>query len=147
MQQFLKPASQIWDIFEGESLFTGHDPEFRTYRSRAHLAEMISVLGSPPLSLLAQGKLSHRFFSNEGTPTSYFSGESRYLLTMSDILGDFCDGISLQNRIPLEKRETTLEGQDKASFLRLIRRMLHWEPGKRCSAKMPKNSVRDFPAS
>jgi len=134
-QFFLKLASQIWDIFEGESLFTGHDPEFRTYRSRAHLAEMISLLGPPPLSLLAQGKLSHTFFSDEGKPTFFLSGECRYPLTLSDFLGDFCAGISLQDRIPLEQRETTLEGQDKANFLRLVRKMLQWEPVKRSSAK------------
>ncbi|GIJ87713.1 hypothetical protein Asppvi_006626 [Aspergillus pseudoviridinutans] len=104
----------IWDIFEGESLFTGHDPELQTYRSRAHLAEMISLLGPPPLSLLAQGKASRKFFSDEG---------------------DFCAGIPLRDRIPLEDRETTLEGQDKASFLRFMRKMLQWEPGKRSSAK------------
>ncbi|KAN0070601.1 CMGC/SRPK protein kinase [Elaphomyces granulatus] len=50
----------IWNIFEGESLFTGHDPEFQTYRSRAHLAEIIRLLGPPPPSLLARGMLSHK---------------------------------------------------------------------------------------
>ncbi|KAG6151113.1 hypothetical protein E4U11_008007 [Claviceps purpurea] len=32
----------IWDTVQGETLFTGHDPELKTYRGRAHLAEMIS---------------------------------------------------------------------------------------------------------
>ena len=70
MQPFLKFISQIWDIFESESLFTGHGPVFQTYRSREHLAEIISLLGPPPSSLLEQGKLSHKFFSDEGKPTS-----------------------------------------------------------------------------
>ncbi|GFF55895.1 hypothetical protein IFM58399_10185 [Aspergillus lentulus] len=104
----------IWDIFEDGFSFTGHDPELQTYRSRAHLAEVISLLGPPPPSLLSQGRLSHKFFSDEG---------------------DFCAGIPLQHRIPLEERETALEGQDKASFLRFMRNMLQWEPGKRSSAK------------
>lgn len=60
---------QIWDIFEDGSLFTGQDPELRTYRSRAHLAEMISLLGPPPPGLLAQGNLSRKFFSEEGAST------------------------------------------------------------------------------
>ncbi|KAJ5507899.1 hypothetical protein N7527_010042 [Penicillium freii] len=104
----------IWDLFETESLFTGYDPEFQTYRSRAHLSEMISLLGPPPLSLLAQGKSSHKFFSNEG---------------------DFCVETPFQPRIPLEERETTLEGEDKSKFLHLIRKMLQWEPGMRSCAK------------
>lgn len=62
----LTSVSQIWDLFEREPLFTGHDPEFQTYRSRAHLAEIISLLGPPPTSLLAQGRSSHKFFSDEG---------------------------------------------------------------------------------
>ncbi|KFZ07191.1 hypothetical protein V501_06690 [Pseudogymnoascus sp. VKM F-4519 (FW-2642)] len=56
----------IWDVYEGGSLFTGYDPEFQKYRSRAHLAEMINLLGPPPSSLLAQGELRDKFFSSEG---------------------------------------------------------------------------------
>lgn len=70
VQRFLKLTSQIWNIFEGESLFTGQDPEFQTYRSRAHLAEIIRLLGPPPPSLLAQGKLTRKFFSKEGKSTA-----------------------------------------------------------------------------
>ncbi|PYI09675.1 kinase-like protein [Aspergillus sclerotiicarbonarius CBS 121057] len=104
----------IWNIFEGESLFTGHDPEFQAYRSRAHLAEMITLLGPPPPDLLARGNLSHKFFSDEG---------------------DFYAKSLLDNPNPLEQRETSLEGEDKACFLRLVRKMLQWEPAKRSSAK------------
>ncbi|KAL4988836.1 kinase-like domain-containing protein [Aspergillus falconensis] len=95
----------IWNIFEGRSLFTGRDPEFQAYRSRAHLAEIISLLGPPPPSLLARAKLRQKFFSDD------------------------------KDRITLEQRETTLEGQDKAQFVRLIQKMLQWEPEKRSSAK------------
>lgn len=38
-------------------------------------------------------------------------------------------------RTPLEQRETSLEGEDKEQFLRLVRKMLQWEPEKRSSAK------------
>lgn len=104
----------IWDLFESESLFTGYDAEFKTYRSRAHLGEMISLLGPPPLSLLAQGKSSHKFFSSKG---------------------DFCAKMPLRARVSLEQRESTLEGEEKLKFLNLIRKMLQWEPGMRSSAK------------
>ncbi|KAK7704989.1 hypothetical protein SLS57_010272 [Botryosphaeria dothidea] len=97
----------IWDAFEGEHLFTGRDPELETYRGRAHLAEMIALLGPPPPGLLARAKLRSKFFSD---------AES----------------------IPLERRETTLEGEDKKEdrecFLRFMRKMLQWEPEKRSSA-------------
>lgn len=57
---------KVWDIFEGGHLFTGQDPEHKTYRSRAHLAEMIALLGAPPLDLLQRGGLSHKFFADDG---------------------------------------------------------------------------------
>lgn len=57
---------QIWNLFEGGSLFRGQDPEFQAYRSRAHLAEMIRLLGLPPRDFLARGNLSPKFFSDEG---------------------------------------------------------------------------------
>ncbi|EFR05285.1 kinase dsk1 [Nannizzia gypsea CBS 118893] len=96
----------IWNIFEGGSLFSGQDPESQSYRGRAHLAEMIQLLGPPPPDFVAKGNLS-----------------------------EFCADVAVGDRIPLEKRETTLEGQDKASFLRLMEKMLQWDPAKRSSAK------------
>jgi hypothetical protein len=53
-------------MFEGERLFTGYDPILHTYQSRAHLAEMIALLGPPPPSLLARANLRREFFSEEG---------------------------------------------------------------------------------
>ena len=57
---------QVWDLFEGGHLFTGHDPEVHRYRSRAHLAEMIALLGPPPQELLAKGSASKKFFTEQG---------------------------------------------------------------------------------
>ncbi|KXN92839.1 Serine/threonine-protein kinase SRPK [Leucoagaricus sp. SymC.cos] len=56
----------VWDIFEGGHLFTGYDTEHAAYRSRAHLAEMIALLGPPPPSLLAWGHTTSKFFSDAG---------------------------------------------------------------------------------
>ncbi|PLB49327.1 kinase-like protein [Aspergillus steynii IBT 23096] len=104
----------VWDIYEGGSLFSGRDPEFQRYRSRAHLAEMINLLGPPPAGVLAQGGRRDEFFE-EG------------VFRAKDLLTD---------RVPLEERETTLQGEEeREAFLRLMRKMLQWEPGKRGSAK------------
>ncbi|KKY16588.1 putative protein kinase domain protein [Diplodia seriata] len=101
----------IWDAFEGGHLFTGHDPEHETYRSRAHLAEMIALLGPPPLSLLARANFKSKFFSDAG---------------------EFSAGITPPESTPLEERETTIEdGEDREIFLRFMRKMLQWEPEKR----------------
>ena len=47
-------------------MFTGRDPEHDSYRGRAHLSEMIALLGPPPPSLLARANLRSKFFSDEG---------------------------------------------------------------------------------
>lgn len=69
--KFLGLRCQIWNLFEGESLFSGQDPEYQTYRSRAHLAEIIRLLGPPPPSFLARGALTQKFFSEEGNSPIY----------------------------------------------------------------------------
>ncbi|KAI8725372.1 Protein kinase domain-containing protein [Fusarium sp. LHS14.1] len=104
----------IWDLFESGHLFTGRDPEHQTYRSRAHLAEIIALLGQPPRALLQSGKSSHKFFTDQG---------------------DFCADIPLLDSTSLEKRETTLEGESQRRFLAMMQQMLQWDPLKRSSAK------------
>lgn len=56
------------------------------------------------------------------------------LLTVSAILGDFLIGELVGEHVPIEQRETSLEGEEKEMFLRLVRKMLQWEPEKRSSA-------------
>ncbi|EEU45186.1 uncharacterized protein NECHADRAFT_41442 [Fusarium vanettenii 77-13-4] len=104
----------IWDLFEGGHLFSGRDPEHQTYRSRAHLAEIIALLGQPPRALLQSGKSSHKFFTDHG-----------------DLRAD----IPLLDRTSFEKRETNLEGSSQRRFLAMMQKMLQWDPSKRSSAK------------
>ncbi|CAK45958.1 putative protein kinase [Aspergillus niger CBS 101883] len=84
------------------------------YRSRAHFAEIIRLLGPPPPELLAKGRLRHKFFSDDG---------------------DFLAQSLLGDRIPLEDRETSFKGLNKTRFLVFVRKMLQWDPNKRSSAK------------
>ncbi|KAF5648497.1 CMGC SRPK kinase [Fusarium tjaetaba] len=104
----------IWDIFEGRHMFTGHDPEFQKYRSRAHLAEIIALLGQPPSKVLQAGKASHKFFTDTG---------------------DFRKEIELPERTSLADQEVSLEGERKEMFLAMMNRMLQWDPANRASAK------------
>lgn len=54
---------------------------------------------------------------------------------MPDFIDDLRAKVPSEGRIPLERRETTLQGQDKANFLRLMEKMLQWEPANRSSAR------------
>nr|POE77426.1 serine/threonine-protein kinase srpk [Quercus suber] len=102
----------IWNV-GCEHLFTGRNPELGVYRGRAHLAEMIALLGPPPPHLLARANLARKFFSEEGIPVP-------------------CPRT-------LEDRETSLRGEesktDRESFLRFMRKMLQWEPEQRSCAR------------
>ncbi|KAF5660167.1 CMGC SRPK kinase [Fusarium heterosporum] len=101
------------DLFQGRGLFTGQDPELQTYRSRAHPAEIIALLGPPPQSLLQSGKDSHRFFTEIG----------------------FRNDIPIPERTTLEEQETRLDGRNRHTFLAMMRKILQWDPSKRGSAK------------
>jgi len=59
-------GAMIWDVFEGGHLFYGEDPTGKGYTTRAHLAEVVGLLGSPPLDLLERGVRSKEFFSEDG---------------------------------------------------------------------------------
>lgn len=47
-------------------MFYGNDPDGKGYSTRAHLAEVIGVLGPPPLDMLRRGKRSHEIFTEKG---------------------------------------------------------------------------------
>lgn len=81
----------------GSNLIHGIDPEHHKYRRRAHLVEMVSLLGPPALGVLSQGP---------GELWSKFSEPRIY----SEQLG-----------MAFEDEE------DKQMFSRLIRKMLQTE--------------------
>lgn len=59
-------GAMIWDVFQGGHLFYGQDPTGKGYTTRAHLAEIIGLLGPPPLDLLERGIRGKEFFSEAG---------------------------------------------------------------------------------
>ncbi|KAK1772447.1 Serine/threonine-protein kinase [Phialemonium atrogriseum] len=104
----------IWDIFEGGLSFRGTDLELGVYRGRAHLAEMIALLGPPTPEFLNRGKLRSKFFSESG---------------------EWQAGIKPLPPVSLGKLETNLEGMDKELFLQLMGKMLQWAPEDRATPR------------
>ena len=47
-------------------MFYGNDPDGKGYSTRAHLAEVVALLGPPPLYFLKHGKRSPEFFTEDG---------------------------------------------------------------------------------
>ncbi|KAG8156431.1 hypothetical protein KVR01_013665 [Diaporthe batatas] len=104
----------IWDLFEGRHLFYGQDPDGKGYSTRAHLAEVIALLGPPPLDLVKRGVRSDEFFTEEGQWRSE---------------------VVVPKPTTLEENEFFLEGEDKEMFISLVRGMLQWRPEDRKTAK------------
>ncbi|POR38337.1 Uncharacterized protein TPAR_01454 [Tolypocladium paradoxum] len=103
----------IWDLFQGRHLFYGDDPVKRKYTTRAHLAEVVGMLGPPPLDLLQRGRRSTEFFTEDGK-------------WKADV--DVPEGTSLEDSVP------HLEGEKREEFLTFVRGMLQWRPEDRKTA-------------
>lgn len=56
----------MWDLFERKHLFYRDDPDGKGYSTQAHLAEIMGILGPPPLDMLPHGKQSHEIFTSDG---------------------------------------------------------------------------------
>ncbi|KFZ00370.1 hypothetical protein V500_01073 [Pseudogymnoascus sp. VKM F-4518 (FW-2643)] len=104
----------IWDLFEGKHMFYGNDPDGKGCSTRAHLAEVIGMLGPPPADFLKRGIRSHEFFAEDGTWKS---------------------DVEVPQYTSLERSEEFLEGKTKVMFLDFMRGMLQWRPEDRKTAK------------
>ena len=107
---------QLWHVFEGESLFHPYTPKTGAESDFAHLKEMVAIMGPPPPALL------NRSARLEFVRKHWFDQNGQWISTI---------------RIPdmsLESLETRLENEDKAEFLRFMRRFLQWDPEMRATA-------------
>ncbi|PSN61879.1 kinase-like protein [Corynespora cassiicola Philippines] len=106
----------IWNLgtLLRKHIFHGRGPKEDRYMTRAHIAEMVALMGPPPLELLKCRKRSSEFFNKDG---------------------HCCSGIDLPKATSLEESEGNLEGVDRESFLSFIRKMLQWEPRRPQTAK------------
>ncbi|KAF1948632.1 kinase domain-containing protein [Byssothecium circinans] len=107
-------GAMIWDVFQGGHLFHGEDPTGKGYTTRAHLAEVIELLGPPPSDLLERGVRSKEFFS-EG--------------------GRWIADIPIRQGNSLNMAEHFLTGRNKVMFLDFVRGMLAWRPEDRKTAR------------
>ncbi|KAK3292975.1 kinase domain-containing protein [Chaetomium fimeti] len=107
-------GAMIWDVFQGRHLFYGQDPTGKGYTTRAHLAEVVGLLGPPPLDLLERGVRSKEFFSENG---------------------QWVADVPIPQGNSLENAEHFLAGRNKTMFLDFVRGMLAWRPEDRKTAK------------
>ncbi|KAK1074740.1 hypothetical protein LTR74_000984 [Friedmanniomyces endolithicus] len=98
-------AMTLWDLFEPKRLFRPHGEDGR-YSESIHLAQMISIMGPPPLDFLQRSEKSKLFWDDEGE----WKGDVPIPETT------------------LALAEARLQGEEKEHFLTFMRKMLQWKP-------------------
>lgn len=124
---------------EGRELFTHIRSGQGEYDVRAHLAEMIALLGAPSKILIdreirwSEVKWSHAMPNSEGKlcqgAREYYGGP------FSNSEGEFMHKDLIPIDVRLEDSVLSLEGEDKRLFLDFIKKMLQWLPEDRKTAK------------
>ncbi|KZF26273.1 kinase-like protein [Xylona heveae TC161] len=102
----------IWDLFEDHHLFDGRGPDGKHSNAQL-LAEMMAMIGPPPLSFLRRRDQSCRYWDH--------SGNWKGPVEVPDLT--------------LEDSEEYLEGENMETFLRFMQKMLRWDPRDRQSAR------------
>ncbi|KAE8329156.1 kinase-like protein [Aspergillus sergii] len=105
-------GQMAWTLFEQGHLFRNISLDSETEKAQ-RFAEMISLLGPPPVEFLRRSKESLKFWDENGN-------------WKSDV------------KIPeqsLEGRESRLQADDQVLFLRFLRKTMRWLPEERPTAK------------
>ncbi|MCJ1462040.1 hypothetical protein MMC07_000640 [Pseudocyphellaria aurata] len=102
----------IWDMFEDKHLFDARNANGKE-SSLHHMAEMVALLGLPPLDFLQRSETSWEYF---------------------DTTGNWKGAVEIP-KVSLEDLEEQLSGESQALFLDFLRKMLEWVPEKRHTAE------------
>ncbi|KAF3484178.1 protein kinase [Arthroderma uncinatum] len=101
----------VWDLFEGSRLF--YALKNHILDDEQHLAEMVALMGPPPLSFLQRSEKCRKYWDAEG----------RWIAATP---------IPEQS---LDAREGRLEGEDHKLLLDFLSKILKWLPEERASAQ------------
>ncbi|PPJ57481.1 hypothetical protein CBER1_04388 [Cercospora berteroae] len=102
----------LWDLLERKRLFAAAKGPDGKYSEVHHLAQMIAIMGVPPIDLWRRSERSAMYFDENG----HWKGEIELPVDMS-----------------MGTAEQRLQNKEKAQFLALMRKMLQWKAEDRCS--------------
>ncbi|PYH66775.1 putative protein kinase [Aspergillus vadensis CBS 113365] len=103
----------FWDLFEDHHLFDGRGPD-GCHSDAQVLAEMVAILGPPPVEFLRKSPRSLEYWDSSG---QWKASEKIPSISLDD------------------SEEYYLEGENKQMFMNFMRKMLRWDPEKRQSAR------------
>ncbi|KAB8208017.1 U4/U6 small nuclear ribonucleo protein PRP4 [Aspergillus parasiticus] len=104
-------AMVAWDIVSTSTLIDGNNLD-GVFDDRCHFAELVALLGPPPLEFRQRSHLSSVFWDNKGK----------------------WKGLAPIPNQTLESLAINIKGEDKEGFLRWLRRALQWNPDDRPTA-------------
>ncbi|KAK5102478.1 hypothetical protein LTR70_000334 [Exophiala xenobiotica] len=103
-----------WALFEGRYLFQNVRTNNGKWEPYVHVAQIVSLLGQPPVDFLRRSNTASECFDNSGT---WIHDDPRV------------------SSVTLEDLEVRLEEPEKGAFLKFIRSMLTWLPEERKTAR------------
>ncbi|CVK98585.1 related to dis1-suppressing protein kinase dsk1 [Fusarium mangiferae] len=107
----------LWDLLKGKGLFNSPAPgNADEYDDQSHLGQISGLIGPPPQSQLSSGQRTSMFYKSNGELKNP---------GLVPAPGDF----SFENTI------SYMSGEEKARFIRFIKRMVKWSPEERSTAR------------
>ncbi|GFF33620.1 hypothetical protein IFM58399_03602 [Aspergillus lentulus] len=100
----------LWELLADDILFDGLDSGSSTYSRAKDIAQMIRLLGLPPLQLLER--------ADKGICSELFSSNGEFKLP----------GLIPSEEFNFSNLTPFLHGEDKRLFLGFVSKMLRWEP-------------------
>ncbi|KAJ5702116.1 hypothetical protein N7488_009664 [Penicillium malachiteum] len=130
-------GAMLWDVLGRESLFQKAEDKHGQYDAKAHLGEMIALLGPPPTELISKSKL----MANNLWPKPirgvngkvFHSAEAFFGGPFFDEEGKFLYGGLVPDRT-LEESVPFIPKSEREDFLSFVSEMLVWLPEERSSA-------------
>ncbi|KAI1460369.1 CMGC protein kinase [Annulohypoxylon moriforme] len=107
-------ALVAWDLLESKNLFNFRHVHDQDLNDACHLADMIALLGPPPLEFLKRSEDYLKFW---------------------DADGNWRGIVPIPQERTIESLEKTLEGSEREDFLVFLRALLQWVPEERLTAK------------
>ncbi|KAK4545354.1 hypothetical protein LTR36_003534 [Oleoguttula mirabilis] len=104
----------VWSAFERDLLFGSYQGEPEKVEAR-HLAQMVGILGPPPLDFLKRSTESLEYWNRDGSWRGVY-------------------GVDIQEA-SLEGKSTSFEGADLTLFVDFMQSMLRWKPEERLTVK------------
>ncbi|QKX62035.1 uncharacterized protein TRUGW13939_09191 [Talaromyces rugulosus] len=130
----------LWELIESEKLFRQVHDKDRSYNAKAHLAEMIALLGPPPPEVLTRARemLEHKWpvaVSKVPNGPRYDNAQDFFGGPFFDADDKFLHGYLIPDRKLADVIPASLEGKDRGNFLSFAKSMLAWNPAERKTAK------------